>query len=235
MSPAPERIRTITLPSPFTSSESTDAPEPLSLHLSRKAASYLLVHSASGDTAPHQYSIINCLASSDPFPLPDEDNQRCRMWLKIGPRASGEDGGENHGLVEHLEQQAIIRDTGIKSQQGEISQPLVELLLDEKELSHVCEGCGKFETASAESSSEDGEEESVPAEDRFKRCARCKMAYYCQASHWKSHKLNCQDCIAETDYEIELARRQILLKVYGRADHLSEADEGQSAKKSKLD
>ncbi|SCV73945.1 BQ2448_6375 [Microbotryum intermedium] len=238
MSPAPKRIRLISLPSPFTSSESTDASEPLSLHLSRKAASYLLVHATSGDDAvARQYSVVNCLSSSNPFPLPNPETQRCRLWLKIGPRDSGEDGGENHGLLEQLEQQRIVKDTGVKNQQGEISHPLVELLLDEEELSHVCERCGKFEMA-ADSTSE-GEEESEPVDDRFKRCARCKMAYYCsnecQASHWKRHKPNCQDCVAETDCEIELARRQILLKVYGRSEHLSEAEEGQSAKKSKLD
>ncbi|SCV68028.1 BQ2448_149 [Microbotryum intermedium] len=41
------------------------------------------------------------------------------------------------------------------------------------------------------------------------------MAYYCsneyQAFHSKRHRPDCQDRVAETDYEIDLARTEIVL------------------------
>lgn len=61
------------------------------------------------------------------------------------------------------------RSTGIKSSQGMISYPLVEVLIPASEYCHACTTCGAFENANDEP-------------ERFKRCARCKQAYYVRSS-----------------------------------------------------
>lgn len=61
-----------------------------------------------------------------------------------------------------------VDSTGIKSQQGLISYPLVELLVQRPEMCNACESCGLFESQA------EGEVDST----RFKRCARCKLVYY---------------------------------------------------------
>jgi hypothetical protein len=58
--------------------------------------------------------------------------------------------------------------TGIAAQHGLISYPLVEVLIPLHELCIACSCCGAFE------SQKDGEDHPV----RFKRCARCKQAFY---------------------------------------------------------
>lgn len=102
-------IRTFLLPD--SSSPTTPAPAPLTLALARKSGSYLLVHPTPQSTsAPNerQHAIINALVSSDPFPSPNPDNHRERIWLKIGAGKKGEEGGENERLLEKLVEAGVV-------------------------------------------------------------------------------------------------------------------------------
>lgn len=85
---------------------------PLTLSLSLKGASYLLVHPTPlSNSAPNerQWTIINALVSSDPFPKRGE-NGRVRIWLKLGAGKSGEEGGENEGMLNKLLSARIIHE-----------------------------------------------------------------------------------------------------------------------------
>ncbi|ORY76852.1 hypothetical protein BCR35DRAFT_353236 [Leucosporidium creatinivorum] len=186
---------------------------PLTLALARKGSSYILVHPAPmSASAPNerQYAIINALVQADPFPELGEGG-RSRLWLKIGAGKSGEQGGENEGLLEKLVAAGVVKETGTTAKQGIVDYPLVELLLPSHELCHACACCGAFETQK--------EEDDVPT--RFLRCARCKQAYYCsalcQSKDWKAtHKPNCLDVPGDDDASIEEARRRALLRLFGR-------------------
>lgn len=163
----------------------TKIPTILNLSLSRKGASYVLIHSipiSLSTPKERQYSIINALAPNNPFPLSNPMNNKIRIWLKTGKHSKGESivGGENWLLLEKLlnppsgstisedgeeREEGIIKDTGIKIEIGLNSYPLVEILLNEDELAKCCNGCGDFESCKKDS-------------ERFKRCNRCKQAYY---------------------------------------------------------
>jgi len=85
---------------------------PLTLALSRKDSSYILVHPAPmSASAPNerQYAIINALVQADPFPELGEGG-RSRLWLKIGAGKSGEVGGENEGLLEKLVAAGVVKE-----------------------------------------------------------------------------------------------------------------------------
>lgn len=85
---------------------------PLTLALSRKGSSYILVHPVpTSNSAPNerQYAIINALVQADPFPELGEGG-RSRLWLKIGAGKSGEVGGENEGLLENLVAAGIVKE-----------------------------------------------------------------------------------------------------------------------------
>jgi hypothetical protein len=105
------RIKTFSFPE-----SSSPAPDdidaafsPLTLSLSRKGSSYILVFPfPPSASSPHerQYAIINALVQEDPFPeLSDEG--RVRIWLKIG---GGEQGGENEGLLDNLVQAGVVKE-----------------------------------------------------------------------------------------------------------------------------
>ncbi|KAL8290586.1 hypothetical protein RQP46_002844 [Phenoliferia psychrophenolica] len=144
-----------------TTLSATGASTPLTLALSRKSGSYLLVYPTPQSPASpneRQYSIINALVASDPFPDPSEGTGRVRIWLKIGAGKKGEEGGENDGLLEKLVEAKVVADTGIKSTQGMISYPLVEILIPPGEFCHACATCGAFENA-------------LDEPERFKRAA----------------------------------------------------------------
>lgn len=69
-----------------------------------------------------------------------------------------------------------------ESPQGEVQLPVVEILVPEAELIRHCEGCHAWEEV---------------AEPRFKKCAKCKIVYYCsggcQKEDWKAfHKALCK-------------------------------------------
>ena len=94
-----------------TTLSATGASTPLTLALSRKSGSYLLVHPTPQSPASpneRQYSIINALVASDPFPAPSEETGRVRIWLKIGAGKKGEEGGENDGLLEKLVEAKVV-------------------------------------------------------------------------------------------------------------------------------
>jgi len=184
----------------------------LRLALSRRGASYLLVYpsSAQSSSKERQHTVINALASEDPFPeLGDEG--RIRIWLKVGPGKAGSEGGENAGMLESLVAAGIVQDLKQSSQQGLITYPLVEVLVPEREFCNVCASCGNFESIG---------EEGAPT-IRYKRCARCRLAYYCssecQVADWKkSHRSTCFDLPDDDDASVEAARRHQLLLLFGR-------------------
>ena len=100
------KIRTFLYPT--STDESTP---PLTLSLSRRGPSILLVHPLplSPDYPnERQHAIINALARDDPFPALSEDG-RVRVWLKEGVQGKEEgEGGENLGLRIALLQAGII-------------------------------------------------------------------------------------------------------------------------------
>lgn len=114
---APETAPTQDPPSCPAPDADEDVAEPLpsptlTLALSRKGSSYILVHPAPiSSSAPNerQYAIINALVQADPFPELGEGG-RSRLWLKIGAGKSGEVGGENEGLLEKLVAAGVVKE-----------------------------------------------------------------------------------------------------------------------------
>lgn len=98
---------------PTTPSPSSSLFSPLTLALSRRSATYLLVHPqpiSSSSSKERQWTIINALAAEDPIPDLSEEG-RVRIWLKIGKHnRESEVGGENWGLLEKLVEAGVVKE-----------------------------------------------------------------------------------------------------------------------------
>ncbi|KAF9261550.1 hypothetical protein L218DRAFT_930793 [Marasmius fiardii PR-910] len=88
---------------------------------------------------------------------------------------------ENEGILEKLEAINVVKQTGTTYKQGFVTIPLVEVLLSDSKMIHVCAKCETWETV---------------GETRFQRCSRCRKTYYCspecQLRHWTDHKAACK-------------------------------------------
>ncbi|KAM0749026.1 hypothetical protein T439DRAFT_59837 [Meredithblackwellia eburnea MCA 4105] len=104
-------------------------------------------------------------------------NDHNTFWMKTY--------SENEGLMEQLLEAGWIRDTGRKRSQGYATFPLMEILLPEAERARICSSCMKSEG-----------DVGFETPERFKRCTRCKLSYYCskdcQGVDWDSHKYRCR-------------------------------------------
>lgn len=143
-----------------------DAGELLELSLARNGAVIMLIHAAPillEFKNERQYSIINALLPTNPFPEPTAEG-RVRIWLKEGLHGDIENpGGENFNLAARLAQAEIIKRSNTFENWGEKRMELVEILVPTREFNLKCSGCGLFESV---------------GEERWKRCSRCRLTYY---------------------------------------------------------
>lgn len=104
-------------------------------------------------------TILSTLSSDDPFPRPNPENGNPRFCMKTYT--------ENEGVLEQLV------DFGIARPVAQLSNgPLVEVLLDDREISHACLNC-------IEKKGVLGAKFELLGKERLMRCSGCKKVFYC--------------------------------------------------------
>lgn len=160
--------------------------------LARYGLSFALIYAQENPEDEYQqpvHATLSVMAGEDPFPGFSMEGNEC-FWMK--------NYSENEGLLEQLLQAGWLRDSGRKIKQGYVTLPMVEIRLDESEIAKQCPNCEVFEQANHH--------------ERFKRCSKCKKAFYCsskcQQEDYPIHKRICKDLAAGRFAEVENRKRR---------------------------
>ncbi|ORY53982.1 hypothetical protein BCR35DRAFT_310478 [Leucosporidium creatinivorum] len=168
--------------------------------LARQGDYFVLAHSTLvDDMTPPLWAVLSVMAHEDPFP-----------GFSLGGKGSGEmfwikTYSENKGILEQLVEAGWVKVTGRTLKQGFVTLPMVEVQLEESEISHQCPHCEMFEQ--------------VGDAERFKRCQKCKKRYYCSREHqeldWPEHKKDCKLLALDRRAEVENRKRRETAAYFG--------------------
>ncbi|KIK64393.1 hypothetical protein GYMLUDRAFT_195458 [Collybiopsis luxurians FD-317 M1] len=145
-------------------------------------------------------TLLSTLPHPDPFPRAHPSNGNSRFYMKTYT--------ENEGILPQLISLGIVRP--VDSPQSTEAYPMVEVMLQEREISHSCLSCIQQLGAASATFEFPGQAQ------RMMRCSGCKTVFYCstdcQRRDWKEgHKHLCRIWAvdpSEAKRLVENARRQ---------------------------
>ncbi|KZV90891.1 hypothetical protein EXIGLDRAFT_740660 [Exidia glandulosa HHB12029] len=121
---------------------------------------------------------LSTISHDDPFPAANPSNGRARFCMKTYT--------ENEGLLPQLVDAGVLTIAQCPQLQN---GPVVEVMLNDLEISHTCLHCARDGALSAVETRE------LPGQPRLPACSKCKVARYCNAecqkADWAKHKKDC--------------------------------------------